>query len=110
MTPEFDDWWDGDELTKTNPYDDGSTVWWAWEGWLAATKRMQGLLDEAYADADEVLRPRIAQLESQIAEEREACAKVCDRDREGGVNDRDESWAECANYCAAAIRARSCKP
>ncbi len=76
MTPEFDNWWDEDELTQTNPYDEGTPVWWAWEGWLAATKRMQELLDEAYADADEVLRPRIKQLEAQLAAEREACAKV----------------------------------
>jgi len=98
MTPEFDDWWDGDELTKTNPYDEGSPVWWAWEGWLAATKRMQELLDEAYADADEVLRPRIAQLEAQLADEREACAKVCAEIAWG--------YGRGARACATAIRAR----
>ena len=104
MTPEFDNWWDNDWLSETNPYDDGTPVWWAWEGWLAATKRMQELLDEAYADADEVLRPRIAQLEAQLAAEREACAKVCESQTEGFAD--ASIWDEAALSCAAAIRAR----
>lgn len=40
-----------------------------------------------------------------VAAEREACAKVCDREREGGLNDNDELWADCAEYLATAIRA-----
>ena len=106
MTPEFDNWWDEDELTQTNPYDEGSPVWWAWEGWLAATKRMQALLDEAYADADEVLRPRIAQLEAQLAAEREACAKVCD-ELHHHWNWGNDDPVSGPSECAAEIRARS---
>ena len=40
--------------------------------WEAATNQMQELIDEAYADADEVLRPRVAQLERQVEELRNA--------------------------------------
>jgi hypothetical protein len=36
MTPEFNRWWDADELSQTNPYDADSPAYWAWEGWLAA--------------------------------------------------------------------------
>ena len=33
--PAFDAWWDSDRLTQTNPYAEGSPVFWAWEGWQA---------------------------------------------------------------------------
>lgn len=36
MTPEFNRWWNADELTQTNPYNDDTPVFWAWEGWQAA--------------------------------------------------------------------------
>jgi hypothetical protein len=50
MTPEFDDWWDRDDLiTEGNPYVDGTPAFWAWEGWCAG-----------------------------VEDEREACAKVCE--------------------------------
>lgn len=42
-----------------------------------------------------------------IAMEREACAKVCDHEDEGGANDGDAQWSKCGEFCAAAIRARS---
>lgn len=35
MTPEFNRWWDADELSQTNPYEEGTPVFWAWEGWYA---------------------------------------------------------------------------
>ena len=38
MTPEFNRWWDADELTQTNPYTEDTPVWWAWEGWQAAQR------------------------------------------------------------------------
>jgi len=86
---------------------------------ITNTKRIQKLeelLAEAYADADEVLRPRVAQLEEQlakyaeahkeaVADEREACAKVCESQTEGFAD--ASIWDEAALSCAAAIRARS---
>lgn len=36
MTPEFNEWWNADLLSKTNPYEEDTPVWWAWEGWQAA--------------------------------------------------------------------------
>jgi hypothetical protein len=36
MTPEFNRWWDADELSQTNPYAADSPAFWAWEGWRAA--------------------------------------------------------------------------
>ena len=32
----FDDWWDADQLTQTNPYSEDSPAYWAWEGWQAS--------------------------------------------------------------------------
>ncbi len=32
---EFDDWWDADRLTQTNPFPQDSPVYWAFEGWQA---------------------------------------------------------------------------
>ncbi len=98
---------------------------------ITNTKRIQileELLAEAYADADEVLRPRIAQLETKlslyenltqeyglsafsdiseaVAEEREACAKVCDELHHKWNWGNDEPISG-PSECAAAIRARS---
>ena len=50
MTPEFNQWWDEDDLTtEGNNFVDGTPAYWAWEGWCAGVKA-----------------------------EREACAKVCE--------------------------------
>ena len=38
-------------------------------------EQLQELLDEAYADADEVLRPRVAQLEARVDELEKELAK-----------------------------------
>ncbi len=38
MTPEFNRWWDADDLTQTNPYNEETPCWWAWEGWQAAQR------------------------------------------------------------------------
>ena len=32
---EFNDWWDADRLTQTNPFREDSAAYWAWEGWQA---------------------------------------------------------------------------
>jgi hypothetical protein len=32
----FNDWWNADRLTKTNPFREDSPAYWAWEGWTAA--------------------------------------------------------------------------
>lgn len=34
---EFNDWWDADRLTQTNPFREDSPAYWAWEGWQART-------------------------------------------------------------------------
>ncbi len=43
-------------------------------------------------------------IEGAIQEEREACAKLCDKE----ANDMDEgdSWTNCASYLSKNIRAR----
>jgi hypothetical protein len=38
MTEEFNTWCDNDLLTQTNPYLDGTPVYWAWEGWQAGIR------------------------------------------------------------------------
>lgn len=35
---EFNEWWNGDNLTKDNPYRKSVPAYWAWEGWLAGRK------------------------------------------------------------------------
>ena len=32
---EFNDWWNADRLTQTNPFHEDSPAYWAWEGWQA---------------------------------------------------------------------------
>lgn len=34
---EFNEWWDADRLTQTNPFREESPAYWAWEGWQART-------------------------------------------------------------------------
>jgi hypothetical protein len=51
MTPEFNEWWDADDLLEENPYDIGKPICWAWEGWQAARRReWVGLTDEDFPD------------------------------------------------------------
>jgi hypothetical protein len=38
MTPEFNKWWDGDDMTAENPYTKDTPAFWAWEGWVAGSK------------------------------------------------------------------------
>jgi len=33
---QFNEWWDADQLTQTNPYREDSPAYWAWEGWQAS--------------------------------------------------------------------------
>ena len=47
--------------------------------------------------------------DAAVATEREACAKVCDHEKDGGRNDGDQAWAECGEFCANVIRMRSNK-
>ena len=47
MTPEFNAWWDSDDIAAENPYDIEKPIYWAWEGWQAARKReWKGLTNE----------------------------------------------------------------
>jgi len=99
----FEDWF---QSRQGNAYD--SMYMFAQSAWNVATEQMQELLDESYADADEVLRPRIKHLESQLAAEREACAKVCEEMRNPwGDSAETADWVRATYDCAAAIRARS---
>ena len=34
----FNEWWDSDRLTKTNPFEGDTPIFWAWEGWQAARR------------------------------------------------------------------------
>lgn len=65
----------------------------------AALERKSEAIQKLWAERDQLR----AQLSKAVAEEREACAKVCD-DRYMGDNNREDMEAK---RCAAAIRARS---
>jgi len=78
MNEQFNYWWNGDDLTTDNPFKEDTPAYWAWEGWVAGIKA-----------------------------EREACAKVCDKEKEYA-----ETWGTglqviTADKIAKAIRARS---
>ena len=36
LSKEFNDWWNADKLTQTNPFEEDTPAFWAWEGWQAA--------------------------------------------------------------------------
>ena len=77
MSKAFNDWWNGDEMSKDNLHAEDTPAYWAWEGWVAGVKA-----------------------------EREACAKVCDELAElNRQNPTDALWQW--EECAAAIRNRS---
>ncbi len=88
MSLEFNNWWNGDDLTTDNNFKKDTPAFWAWEGWLAGVKS-----------------------------EREACADVCD-ERAKGWKDvklaRNDTYAAMqtaakneARALANAIRSRS---
>ena len=75
MKDEFNTWWHNDESLTDNPYEPDSAAFWAWEGWCAAVKA-----------------------------EREACAKVCEEDKNQAMD-----WigtSRPGGHFASAIRAR----
>jgi hypothetical protein len=50
---EFNDWWDADRLTQTNPFREDSPAYWAWEGWQARAaleQTVQGPLSDEELD------------------------------------------------------------
>jgi len=124
---EFNDWWDADRLTQTNPFREDSPAYWAWEGWQARAALAEPTTEDSSA-VEPVQDEPVAWLElrtltmareagwSQLdidnllyivetaaTAEREACAAVCDA-RYMGDNNREDMEAR---RCAAAIRARS---
>ncbi len=38
MTNQFNNWWNGDDLTTDNPFKKDTPAFWAWEGWVAGVK------------------------------------------------------------------------
>jgi hypothetical protein len=50
MGDQFNNWWNGDDLTPDNGFKKDTPAYWAWEGWVAGVKA-----------------------------EREACAELCNR-------------------------------
>jgi len=38
MTQEFNNWWNGNDLTTDNPFKEDTPAYWAWEGWVAGIK------------------------------------------------------------------------
>jgi hypothetical protein len=36
MNEQFNDWWNGDDLTTDNPFKQDTPAFWAWEGWVAS--------------------------------------------------------------------------
>lgn len=38
MSKAFNDWWNGDKLSKDNQFAEDTPAYWAWEGWMAGVK------------------------------------------------------------------------
>ncbi len=38
MSEQFNDWWNGNDLTIDNPFKQDTPAFWAWEGWVAGVK------------------------------------------------------------------------
>lgn len=38
MKQEFNNWWNGNDLTTDNPFKQETPAFWAWEGWFAGVK------------------------------------------------------------------------
>ena len=56
MTPEFNAWWDSDDIAAENPYDIEKPIYWAWEGWQAALKALDQLPDTTnYVEVGQVV-------------------------------------------------------
>lgn len=72
MTPEFNRWWDADELMQTNPYPEDTPVWWAWEGWQAARAESAKEIEELRLALDNRIAiialnvQQIAELKAQV--------------------------------------------
>jgi hypothetical protein len=54
---EFNDWWDADRLTQTNPFREDSPAYWAWEGWQARAALAQPEQAEPAAIVSSVTEP-----------------------------------------------------
>lgn len=70
---DFNDWWDADQLTQTNPFREDSPAYWAFEGWCARdveTKRLGKLCD------DFIGQMMVLRAEKQL---REAISKLKDK-------------------------------
>jgi len=35
---QFNQWWDDNDITQVNPFNDDTPAYWAWEGWIAGRK------------------------------------------------------------------------
>lgn len=84
MTPEFNKWWDEDNLTQTNPYPEDTPVWWAWEGWQAGI-RMQREKDALICEQDIVRYSNIMNKGPRFTDKRDwnECAEAI-REQEQG--------------------------
>jgi hypothetical protein len=52
MNEQFNNWWNGDDLTKDNPFRRYSPAFWAWEGWVAGVKAEREACMEACYGVD----------------------------------------------------------
>jgi len=63
MNEQFNDWWNGDDLTKDNPFEPLTPAFWAWEGWVAGVKAEREACAEAAGiallGADRALTERV---------------------------------------------------
>lgn len=89
-------WWNGDDMSSRNPYDKGTRLYWAWEGWLAGMD-----LKEYTEDHVRLL------IKEAVEAEREGCAKVAEERFLAQANCTAEEMYELQKkVIAEAIRAR----
>jgi hypothetical protein len=65
---EFNEWWDADRLTQTNPFREGSPAYWAWEGWQARTALKEPDRAQKMRDAGYTRRPTLREMAEPVQE------------------------------------------
>ena len=58
MSKAFNDWWNGDELSKDNLHAEDTPAYWAWEGWLAGVKAEREEIADMVHNCDPRATPR----------------------------------------------------
>jgi hypothetical protein len=104
MTPEFNAWWDTDEMLANNPYHEESPIWWAFEGWSAAVQHAPECKSQPELESQPESQPTQSNLSVTSSDEDVWLSVYC-----AALNKPDtlsSHAVDCADYGLAAFRTR----